>query len=300
VGPLRDGLRGAAVLLFAFAVAAAGCAKRADTGGHGAGADSGASFHGGQGEPSVAALARRVVEAHGGIPHWMAVRTVRYTEKLTFAGQDKPWVSTETVEEGPLRRLYQDWKNHGGSLTWDGKEVWTVDWNLPNPPALMPYLNYYSLITPWLVFTPGVSVEDSGEATIPGGDGTRYPSFTLRFAIDTTLPPVASFYKILVDPKTGRMKATTYAISYGPFLDRLGLPPQATETEPITHVYDEFTRVGGLLLPSRYHTVASDGSPVGSHEVTGWELNVPFDESRMKKPPNAVVDTASFARKQTP
>lgn len=287
----------AAAILLALAVAVAGCSKRGTSDSETAAADSGGAFHGAKGEPSVTALARRVVEAHGGIRDWMGVGTVRYTEKLAFAGQDKPWVSTETVEESPVRRLYQDWSSHGGSLVWDGKEVWTVNWGLPNPPKLMPFLNYYSLITPWLVFSPGVSVESSGDAVIPGGDGTPYPSFTLRFPPDTTRPPVAGYYKILVDPETDRMKAMSYTVTYGPFLDRVGLPPQVTAMGPITHVYDEYTQVGGLLLPARYHTVGPDGKPAGTHEVTGWELRVPFDESRMKKPPNAVADTDPYARR---
>jgi hypothetical protein len=295
----KMGPRTVAVILLAFAVALAGCSKRGPSDGGTAAADSGATFHGAKGEPSVTALARRVVEAHGGIRAWMGVGTMRYTEELVFDGQDKPWVSTETIEETPVRRLYQDWLSHGGSLVWDGKEVWTVDWNLPNPPKLMPFLNYYSLITPWLVFGPGVTVVSSGDAVIPGGDGTRYPSFTLRFPADTTRPPVAGYYKILVDPKTDRMKAMSYTVTYGPFLDRVGLAPQVKAMGPITHVYDEYTRVGELLLPARYHTVGPDGKLAGTHEITGWKLGAPFDESRMKKPPNAVVDTDPYSRKNS-
>jgi hypothetical protein len=288
--------RVAAGILLACAVAV-GCAKRGGSDQRAAAPDSGATFHGAKGEPSVTALARRLVEAHGGIRPWMAVRTLRYTEKLVFEGQDKPWVSIETVEETPVRRLYQDWPSHGGSLVWDGREVWTVRWGLPNPPKLMPFLNYYSLITPWLAFSHGVSVEPGGDAVIPGGDGTRYPSVTLRFPADTTRPPVAGYYRILVDPATGRMKAMSYTITYGPFLDRIDLPSRATSTGPITNVYDEYARVGGLLLPTRYHTVGPDGKPAGEHEVTGWAVDVPFDESRMKKPRNAVVDTDLPSRK---
>lgn len=279
------------------ALALAGCSKRGPSDRERAAADSARAFHGAQGEPAVTSLARRLVEAHGGIRPWMSVRTVRYTAKLVFEGQDKPWVSTETVEEGPVRRLYQDWSSHGGSLTWDGKEVWTVRWGLPNPPKLMPFLTYYALIAPWLVFSHGVTVESSGEAVIPGGDGTRYPSFTLRFPADTTRPAVGGYYLILVDPATGRMKALSETITYGPFLDRVGLPPPVREVGPITHVYDEYVTVGGLLLPKRYHTVGPDGKSQGEHEITGWKLGEPFDESRMKKPANAVVDTDSYSRK---
>jgi hypothetical protein len=291
------GRRAASLALLALAVAVSGCSKGGKSEPERAAADSGGTFHGARGEPNVTALARRVIEAHGGIRPWMGVGTVSYTEKLVFSGQDKPWVSRETIEETPVRRLYQDWISHGGSLAWDGKEVWTVHWGLPNPPRLMPFLTYYALITPWLVFDHGVTVESAGEATIPGGDGTRYPSFMLRIPADTTRPAVAGYYRILVDPATGRMKAVAFTITYGPLMDRMGLPPRVAEIGPMMHVYDEYKTVGGLLLPTRYHTVGPDGSPAGDHTVTAWKLGAPFDESRMKKPANAVVDKDSYSRR---
>ena len=286
-----------AAALVLLAAATAGCSKGGKREAGRAAPDSGAAFHGARGEPNVSALARRLVEAHGGLGAWMRAGTLRYTSKLVFSGQDKPWVSTETVEQTPVRRLYQDWTSHGGSLSWDGKDVWTVGWALPNPPRLMPFLTYYALITPWLVFDHGVTVESAGEATIPGGDGTRYPSFMVRIAADTTRPVAAGYYRILVDPGSGRMKAVAHTITYGPLLDRMGLPPTVTEIGPVTHVYDAYTTVGGLLLPTRYHTVGPDGAPAGEHEITGWKVGVPFDQSRMKRPPGAVIDSGPYARK---
>lgn len=283
--------------LLLLAVSVAGCSKGGKQEPRRTAADSAAAFHGETGEPAVTALARRLVEAHGGLRPWMRAGTLHYTEKLTFSGQDRPWVSTETIEQTPVRRLYQDWTSHDGSLVWDGREVWTVGWKLPNPPRLMPFLTYYALITPWLVFDHGVTVENAGEATIPGGDGTKYPSFMLRIPADTTRPVVASYYRILVDPGTGRMKAVAHTISYGPLLDRMGLPPATTEIGPVMHVYDAYTNVGGLLLPTRYHTVGPDGSPAGEHVITGWQVGAPFDESRMKKPARAVVDKSPYARR---
>lgn len=294
---LGAALRPAPALLLAATLAVAGCSKSGKSESGRAAADSSAAFHGQRGEPNVTVLARRLIEAHGGIRPWMAARTLRYTAKLVFPGQDKPWVSVETVEQSPVRRLYQDWTSHGGSLVWDGTDVWTVGWRLPNPPRLMPFLTYYALVAPWLVFDHGVSVESAGETQIPGGDGTRYPSFVLRIPADTTRPVVAAYYRILVDPQTGRMKAMSHTITYGPFLDRSGIPPEVKEIGPVMHVYDAYTTVGGLLLPTRYHTVGPDGAPAGEHEITGWDVGVPFDEARMKRPPNAVIDRGLYTRK---
>ncbi len=278
-------------LFLSFAILA-GCARR-DGGQEGA-PD---AFRQANATPEAVSLARRVIDAHGGIEAWRAAKTLRYTQTLLIPGGDKPWVATETVEETPVRRLYQDWSSHGGSLVWDGKEVWAVDWGLPNPPKLMPFLNYYSLITPWLALDEGVTIEASSQALIPGGDSTKYDTVTIRVPSDISGPPVAGYYRVLIDPTSNRMKAMSYSVTYGPILDAMGVPDGVTEMGPITHVYDEYTTVGGLLVPTRYHTVGPDGSLAGDHQVGGWGVGAAFDESRMVKPTNAVVDTSSFNRR---
>jgi hypothetical protein len=247
--------------------------------------------------PEAVALARTVINAHGGVDAWRAAKTLRYTQSLFIPGDAKAWVATETVEQTPGRRLYQDWRSHGGSLTWDGVEVWTVNWALQNPPKLMPFLNYYSLVTPWLALDDQVTLEVSGHAPIPGGDSTQFATLTITIPLDTTRPPVAGYYRLFLDPTSGRMRAMAYTVTYGPLLDAMGLPENVNAMGPITHVYDDYATVGGLLVPTKYHTVGTDGARYGDHEVVGWEIGVAFDESRMAKPADAAVDDSPFTRR---
>jgi len=275
---------------------ALGCSPEAGRGRDGSATGAGA-LRRAQATPAALALAQKVIDAHGGVEAWRATKTLRYTQSLFIPGDSIPWVATETVEQAPVRRLYQDWKSHGGSLTWDGKEVWTVNWGLENPPKLMPFLNYYSLITPWLSLDEQVSLDASAPAAIPGGDSTQFATLTIRFAPDTTRPPVAGYYRLFLDPANGRMRAMAYTVTYGPLLDSMGIPEGTNEMGPITHVYDGFTTVGGLLVPARYHTVGTDGALYGDHHVVGWEVDVAFDESRMVKPRNATVDDSPHTRR---
>jgi hypothetical protein len=161
----------------------------------------------------------------------------------------------------------------------------------------MPFLNYYSLVTPWLALDDQVTLEASGPAAIPGGDSTRFETLTITLPADTARPPVAGYYRLFLDPASGRMRAMAYTVTYGPLLDAMGLPEGVNGMGPITHVYDDYATVGGLLLPTRYHTVGIDGSRYGDHEVVGWETGVPFDESRMAKPANATVDDSPHTRR---
>lgn len=247
--------------------------------------------------PAAIALARRVIDAHGGIEAWQRARTVRYTQSLSIPGETTPWIATETAETAPARRLYQDWTSPGGSLVWDGHDVWTRGWKLGNPPKLMPFLNLNSLITPWLALDEGAILETSDAmCEIPGEPNARYETVTVRAPADSTRPPVAGFYRIFLDPKDGHMKAMSYSVTYGPLLDAMGLPPEMEEMGPITHVYDSYARVGGLLVPTRYHTVGTDGMLYGEHDVRDWAVGVKFDETRMKRPADAVLDQSSHRR----
>jgi hypothetical protein len=274
-----------------------GCQPVSDTAA--AGDTSSDPFSGRSAAPEVLTRARRVVAAHGGIEAWQSASTLRYTQSLFIPGDSIPWVATETVENTPIHRLYQDWSSHGGSLTWDGREVWTVDWGLPNPPRLMPFLNYYALVTPWLTLDPEAVLEAGEPAVIPGEGDTLYETLTVRLPADQTRPPTAGYYRMYLDPEDGRMRAMAYTVTYGPLLDAMGLPPEVTEMGPIIHVYESYESVGGLLLPTQYRTVGPDAVRYGDHRVEGWRIDAEFDERRMSKPAQAVVDSTPHSRQVT-
>jgi len=253
---------------------------------------------------TAAALADRIAEAHGGMEAWNAAPSVRYEHTLHFPERAEgktpsPWISREVVEGAPARRVYQDWSSHGGTVVWDGSEVWSTDWNLGNPPKMMPYLVYYGLVAPWITHDPNVTLDPPGLEPIPGDSSRTYVTLTIRMPRDPSRPPTAGYLKIFADPETFEMKALSYNVTYGPMLDMMGLPPTMAEMGPITHIYDEYAEVGGLRVPVKYRTIGPDGSLAGTHDVTDWGFGQPFDEGRMRKPPGAVVDDGKDARRVT-
>lgn len=241
-------------------------------------------------------LAAKVVVAHGGASAWRAAPTISFEHELEFPGIDKPWVSRETVENSPTRRLYHDYPNQGGQLTWDGTDVWSVDWKLGNPPRIQPFLSLYSLITPFLTLDPLVALEATGTGRLPK-DETDYLTLTVRPVFDSKRPPTAGYYTMYIDPETFRMKGVAYNVVFGHMLDLMELPPEAVEMGPMTHVFDEMAMVDGIVVPVRYWTQGPGGGVAGTHVVRDWSFRKQFDESRMQRPANAVVDSSPHQRK---
>ncbi len=244
---------------------------------------------------SAEELAERIVNAHGGAERWGAISAMSYEHQLEFPGAERPWISRETIEQSPTRRLYHDYPSHGGSLTWDGNEVWTVDWSLDNPPRLMPFLSYYSLITPFLTLHEGVELEGPGLGKLPKDD-REYLTLTLRLPKDESRPPTAGYYTLFADKATYEVKGVAYNVVFGRLLDLMEMPADVEQMGPMTHVFTETATVDGILVPTAYWTQSPNGGVAGRHVARNWSFKAEFDESRMKKPDNAVVDYAPYSR----
>jgi hypothetical protein len=244
---------------------------------------------------SAQELAARLAAAHGGRAVWEAAPTVSYDHTLEFdEDEGRHWRSIEVIERD-TGLAYQQYPNHGSRLAWNGREVWTQNWSIGNPPKVMVRLNYNSLIAPFLSLFPGATLEAAPPARLPG-ETQDLPSFVVRFPKDASRPPNAVYYRMYLDPRTFRLRAVEYAVGYGPLLDLMGAPPGADRVGPIIHVYDAWTEVDGLSVTSRYHTIGTDGAVYGKHTVTGWSLRRPFDATRLVRPPDGVVDSSTDTR----
>jgi hypothetical protein len=95
------------------------------------------------------------------------------------------------------------------------------------------------------------------------------------------------------------MAGTEYAVSYGAFLDRIGAPSEQKLFGPITHVFERFASSEGLTIPVKWRTYNAKGEVYGRHLVLNYAINLPFDESRMKMPADAVIDTSKPTREDS-
>lgn len=123
----------------------------------------------------------------------------------------------------------------------------------------------------------------------------------MTFAEEPTVGKTAlDAFKLYIDPETYQLQGYEYTLGYGPMLDAYDLPPGQL-LGPILRIYDAFIRVEGLLMPARFHTTSLDGSTTyGYHIITNYRFDLPFDQARLQKPADAVIDTSTSQRKGTP
>ena len=137
-----------------------------------------------------------MIAAHGGMERWSRAPTVSFLRRAEVAGDPRPWVLHETIEQG-RRRIYQDWPEDQAQLVSDGSEVWTVNWNKIYPPAFVAQIGFYFLNLPWITQDPGVVLEETGRGSHPSSDA-EYVKIGMTF-----------------EPGTGETPGDRYVLSPG-------------------------------------------------------------------------------------
>lgn len=238
----------------------------------------------------------RLVEAHGGLDKWKNATTIAFDNVMynPFAQSEaeKWWVSREVIDQ-KTRRAYQYWQIDDAVLVYDGEETWTTNWNRGNPPKMMVHFFYYFTSLPWLTQDDNVHLGEPGKGSLPGFD-KEYVTIDMSF---TEKPGVGKterdLFKLYIDPDTYMLQGYEYSLGYGALLDLMGVP-EGELFGPMLRVHDAFTDVDGLLFPAQFHTMPTDGSTTyGNHVILNYSLTEPFDESRVAKPADAVVDMSS-------
>ena len=223
-------------------------------------------------------VVNRMIEAHGGLEKWRSAPTVSYQMTVEPTGRPKR-LSRETVEQG-RRRAYQDYPELGYRMSWDGEKAWTENWKDTRSARFAALTNYYFINLPWLAADPGVILSEPGTGRLPD-DATEY--ITVKMTFETGVGDTPEDYYILhIDPASYLLKAAEYTVTFG----------RTEPSEPRIFVYDEFTTVDGLIVPTKCTTyIKADYALHRLREISGWSFREPFDESRMVMPSHAVVDT---------
>ena len=79
-------------------------------------------------------------------------------------------------------------------------------------------------------------------------------------------------------------------------LDGMGIP-EGEIFGPMLRVHDVFAEVDGLLFPAQFHTMPPDGSTTyGNHVIMNHSITKPFNQSKVRRPGNGVIDTSSHKR----
>jgi hypothetical protein len=240
-------------------------------------------------------IVEQMIAAHGGMRLWQAAPTLSFTHVLVFGEPlaTEFWISRETTEI-KTGRTYQDWPAFDGKLTHDGTKTWTQNWQLGNPPGVNVNAIYHILALPWLTQKSDAVLEQLSDAKL-GQDSVLYRRVKMTFKPGGTKSP-HQFYTLYIHPETHLLTGISYNITYGAFLDLIGLPKEEKSLGPYTHIIYNHKKAGGLVFPEKYDTFDPANHNAGRHIAYSISVTEKFDEARMKMPAGAVVDTSKAER----
>ena len=241
----------------------------------------------------------KMIEAHGGYDAWKNLETLTFTSAMhsESLGFLPFWIKSQTIDM-KTRRSYQDWPLVGSSLSYDGTKVFTTDWRVGNPPNHQHSVFYYYVNLPWLTQDANVSLGAVEKIKHKAFKNEVY-KIKMSFTESATLgKSKKDTYTLFIDSSTFILSGYEYTVGYGALLDVLKVPQDKEVFGPVLRINTYTGDVNGLKFPMLLTTNSLDLSKqYGDHAIYSIKLNEPFDESRMKMPANAVIDTSKDERK---
>ena len=230
------------------------------------------------------AVVGKMIEAHGGMDAWKRAPTVSFEDTWFAAGSDERTTSRVVVEQG-ARRAYVDFPASGATMSWDGKQAWSRNWDQPAPPRFIALLGYYFFNLPWLTLDPGVVLERPGTGKL-WDDPANYITIRMSFAPGVGDTP-DDYYILYIHPETYRLTACRYVVTYAELL------PEGVRSSP-EHilVYDTWETVDGLVVPTLVTVYERDKTPYYGCEIGAWSFRKAFDAQRMVMSDDAQLDTS--------
>ena len=242
----------------------------------------------------------KMINAHGGYDKWLALETQTFTtamhsESLGFL---RFWINTQTIDM-KTRRSYQDWPLLGSKMTYDGKETWSTDWRVGNPPNHQHSVFYYYVNLPWLTQDKNVIL---GNVEKIKHEAFKEDVFKIKMTF-TESPTLGKSqkdsYTLYIDSKSYLLSGYEYTVGYGPLLDQLKIPKDKTVFGPVLRINNYTGDINGLKFPMLMTTNSLDlKQQYGDHAIYSFKLDEAFDELRMIKPNNAVVDISTDTRQE--
>ena len=244
-------------------------------------------------------IIEKMIAAHGGFDQWKSIETLSFTNSMysESLGFVRFWVADQTIDMS-TRRSYQDWPLFGSQITFDGKEVWTTNWRSGNPPNHQHSVYYYYVNLPWLTQDDNVILGDVTKIKHGAFENEVYKikmSFTSSPTIGKSKKDSFTLY---IDSETYILNGYEYTVSYGPLLDILNVSKSQDFYGPMLRINTYTGDIKGLKFPMLMTTKSPDlKQQYGDHAIYDYKINGEFDEQRMVKPDNAIVDTSIDVRK---
>lgn len=242
---------------------------------------------------------RRVIEnmleAHGGLQRWRDAPSVSYDAVMHNnyhgKGEFAWWVQHEVIDQAS-RQVYQHWPFDDARLGYDGKEVWSHNWQRANPPDMMVHFFYYFVNLPWLTQDDNVVLGEPAKFTWPGLE-QELIEVSMNFSEAPSVGKTAKDYFVLyIDPQTWRLFGYQYGVGNPRFLKLFKMPEGQETFGPLWRVITKYSEAGGLLFPSAFRTMPEpDARIVGNHVILNIDVSQAFDDSKAQRPEGGVTDT---------
>ncbi len=231
-------------------------------------------------------LIKKMIEAHGGMDKWQNAPTISYTHDMIDPNKpDDHWLSREVHEQG-RRRCYHEWTADKAFLVNDGQNIWTVDWKRLNPPSMMAGVSYFFINMVWMTQDDIANLELKEDTKVDAiEEGKSFRTVRLTFTGSSEY----EYFDMYIDPESYVLRGVKYTVTDKDLFKVFGVPESTKFMGPLLKVYKEYAEIEGLKFTSRYDTYRPNGQNYGIHKVTNYSLREPFDESKLKKPSNAVV-----------
>ena len=241
------------------------------------------------GEPDYAdaasrALAAEVLEAHGGMQGMTNAKSIRFSFFTKVIGGQRPFYSIETVDL-ETGNAYLEWPFWDSTVALSNDEIWARHWPMPMPAGFFARLSASFMTLPWQMHADGANVGPVSTGKLPDDD-TAYD--VLRVTFDQGSPSIpGTYYDIFVDRETHLVKGVGFDINHPGMVANPNQP-----SGPNYHVFGEYRRVDGLLIPVFYLT--HGGGSNAYHFAWDVSLDQPFDSGMLVAPPDATLDEVSM------
>lgn len=244
-------------------------------------------------------IIQKMITAHGGYQKWKDLKTLSFTTTMhsESLGVLRFWVNDQTVDMD-TRRTYQDWPVVGSKLSFDGEQVWSVDWRVGNPPSHQHSVFFYYLNLPWLTQDDHVVLSEPELIEHQAFDNKVHKIVMSYTEKPTVGKSAKDTYTLYIDATNYLLVGYEYTIGYGPLLDVVGAPKDQDVFGPVLRKNNYIAEINGLKFAMLFTTHAADMSAqYGDHVIYDFKIDEDFDEARMTPPANAVIDPALDVRK---
>jgi len=241
-------------------------------------------------DDSARELAEAVLAAHGGMQPMQEAKSLQFRFFTKVVGAPTPFYSFEAVDLA-TGNAYVDWPLWDATIALNDGELWSHQWPMPMPAGFFVRLTTSFLTLPWQIQADGAHVGPVSRDYLPDDD-KEYAVLRITFDARSASIP-GTYYDLFVDPESKLMKGIRFDINHPAMV---ATPGQALG--PNYHVFDEYRKFSGIVLPTFYLSYGSGiragGKSNAHHFVWDVSLDVPFANDRLAAPEGARRDTVSM------